>query len=154
MHDIRAIRETPELYEKAWAAKGSAGRVAEILQLDARLRAAQTAGQAAQAERNDASKQIGQAKAQKDEARAQALMAQVEALKGALADHAETERTAGEALRGLLSALPNLPALDVPPGADENDNVEVRRWGEPFAIQAPKNHADLGEASGLMDFEA
>jgi seryl-tRNA synthetase len=84
MHDIRAIRDNPELYEKAWAAKGSSGRVAEILELDAKLRAAQTAGQAAQAERNDASKRIGQAKAQKDEAEAQRLMAAVEALKGAL----------------------------------------------------------------------
>ena len=67
MHDIRAIRETPELYEKAWAVKGSSGNVAEILQLDARLRAAQTAGQAVRAERNEASKKIGQAKAQKNE---------------------------------------------------------------------------------------
>ncbi len=154
MHDIRAIRETPELYEKAWAAKGSSGRVAEILELDAKLRAAQTAGQAAQAERNDASKQIGQAKAQKDEARAQALMAQVEALKGTLAEQADAEKAAGEALRAIVSALPNVPAPDVPPGADENDNVEVRRWGEPFAIAAAKDHATLGEASKLMDFEA
>ena len=81
MHDIRAIRETPELYEKAWAAKGSSGTVAEVLALDAKLRAAQTAGQAAQAERNDASKKIGQAKAQKDEAEATRLMAHVETLK-------------------------------------------------------------------------
>ena len=154
MHDIRAIRETPELYEKAWAAKGSSGRVDEILDLDARLRAAQTAGQQAQAERNDASKRIGQAKARKDEAEAQALMAQVESLKGALAEHAEAERTAGEQLRAIVSSLPNLPAPDVPPGADENDNVEVRRWGQPFAIAAPKDHATLGEASRLMDFEA
>ncbi|ODT87081.1 serine--tRNA ligase [Phenylobacterium sp. SCN 70-31] len=154
MHDIRAIRETPELYEKAWAAKGSSGRVAEILDLDARLRAAQTAGQQAQAERNDASKRIGQAKARKDEAEAQALMAQVESLKGALAEHAEAERTAGEQLRAIVSSLPNLPAPDVPPGADENDNVEVRRWGQPFAIAAPKDHTTLGEASRLMDFEA
>ena len=99
MHDIRAIRDNPELYEKAWAAKGSSGRVAEILELDAQLRAAQTAGQAAQAERNDASKKIGAAKAQKDEAEAQRLMAAVETLKGALTEHAETERRAGEALR-------------------------------------------------------
>ncbi|WP_337186133.1 serine--tRNA ligase [Phenylobacterium sp.] len=154
MHDIRAIRETPELYEKAWAAKGSSGRVAAILDLDARLRAAQTAGQQAQAERNDASKKIGQAKARKDEAEAQRLMAQVEALKGALAEHAETERAVGEQLRAIVSALPNLPAPDVPPGADETDNVQVRRWGEPFAIAAPKDHATLGEASRLMDFEA
>ena len=154
MHDIRAIRETPELYEKAWAAKGSAGRAAEILDLDQRLRAAQTAAQAAQAERNEASKKIGQAKAQKDEAAAQALMAKVEALKGDLANHAEMERLAGESLRKLLSSLPNVPAAEVPPGADENDNVEVRRWGEPFAIVEPKDHTTLGEASRLMDFEA
>ncbi len=154
MHDIRAIRETPELYEKAWAAKGSSGRVAEILELDAKLRAAQTAGQAAQAERNDTSRAIGAAKGRKDEAEAAQLMARVETLKGALAQHAESERAAGEALREILSALPNLPAHDVPPGADETDNLEVRRWGEPFAIQAAKNHADLGEALGLMDFEA
>jgi len=154
MHDIRAIRETPELYEKAWAAKGSSGKVAEILALDAKLRAAQTAGQAVQAERNEASKKIGQAKAQKNEAEAQALMAQVEALKGAQAEHTETERAAGEELRAILSALPNIPAADVPQGADEHDNIEVRRWGEPFAIKSPKDHVDIGEALGLLDFEA
>jgi seryl-tRNA synthetase len=154
MHDIRAIRETPDVYERAWSAKGSAGRVAEILALDAQLRAAQTAGQAAQAERNDASKQIGQAKARKDEAAAQALMARVDALKGVLTEQAEAERMAGEALKDILSSLPNIPAPDVPPGADEHDNVEVRRWGEPFAIQNPKDHVDLGEALGLIDFEA
>ena len=154
MHDIRAIRENPELYEKAWAAKGSSGKVAEILELDAKLRAAQTAGQTAQAERNSASKKIGQAKAQKNEAEAQALMAQVEALKTALAEHAEAERQAGEALRGILASLPNIPAPDVPAGADEHDNVEVRRWGEPFAIANPKDHVDLGEGLGLLDFEA
>jgi len=154
MHDIRAIRETPELFEQAWAAKGSSGRVAEILELDAKLRAAQTAGQSDQAERNELSKKIGQAKAQKNEAEAQALLARVEALKGASAEHAEAERLAGEALRGLLASLPNIPAADVPEGADEHDNVEVRRWGEPFAIANPKDHVDLGEASGLLDFEA
>jgi len=154
MHDIRAIRETPELYEKAWAAKGSSGKAAEAVALDAQLRSAQTLGQAAQAKRNEVSKQIGQAKAQKNEAEAQRLLADVEELKRAMASHAHMERTAGEALKAILASLPNVPAADVPWGADENDNVEVRRWGEPFAIQAPKNHADLGEATGLMDFEA
>src|SRR5688500_19338401 len=154
MHDIRAIRETPELYEKAWAVKGSSGKVAEILALDAKLRAAQTAGQSAQAERNEASKKIGQAKAQKDEAEATRLMAHVEILKKTLEEHTETERTAGEALRAILSALPNIPAADVPVGADEHDNVEVRRWGEPFAIGKPKDHVELGERLGLLDFEA
>jgi seryl-tRNA synthetase len=64
------------------------------------------------------------------------------------------EREAGEALRELVSSLPNVPAADVPPGADEADNVEVRRWGEPNAIARPKDHVDLGEALGLLDFEA
>jgi seryl-tRNA synthetase len=154
MHDIRAIRDNPELYEKAWAAKGSSGRAAEILDLDGKLRAAQTAGQTAQAERNDASKKIGQAKAQKNEDEAQRLMAQVETLKAGQAGHAEAERAAGEGLKAILASLPNIPADDVPPGADENDNVEVRRWGEPNAIAEPKDHATLGEALMMMDFEA
>jgi seryl-tRNA synthetase len=154
MHDIRAIRETPELYEKAWAAKGSSGKVAEVLALDERLRGAQTALQTAQAERNDASKKIGQAKAQKDEAEATRLMAQVETLKKTLEEQAEVERTAAEQLKDLLSALPNIPFDDVPDGADEHDNVEVRRWGEPRAIASPKDHVDLGESLGMLDFEA
>jgi len=154
MHDIRAIRETPELYEKQWAAKGMSGRVAELLEIDARLRAAQTALQAAQAERNESSKKIGQAKARKDEAEATRLMAHVETLKKTLEEQAEVEREAGEQLRHILAALPNIPAPDVPPGEDENHNLEVRRWGEPFAIAAPKDHVDLGERLGMLDFEA
>jgi seryl-tRNA synthetase len=154
MHDIRAIRENPELYEKAWAAKGSPGRVADILALDEKLRAAQTALQNAQAERNDASKKIGQAKAAKDEGEAQRLMAQVEALKATLEDQAGVERDTAAALKAIVESLPNIPAPDVPEGKDEHDNVEVRRWGEPNAVAKPKDHVDLGEGLGLMDFEA
>ena len=154
MHDIRAIRETPELYEKAWAAKGSSGRVAELLELDGKLRAAQTALQNAQAERNETSKKIGAAKASKDEAAAQALMVQVEALKATLEEQGAVEREAGAALKAIIESLPNIPAPDVPVGADEHDNVEVRRWGEPNAIANPKDHSALGEALGLLDFEA
>ncbi|MET0272613.1 MAG: serine--tRNA ligase [Phenylobacterium sp.] len=156
MHDIRAIRETPELYVTGWDAKGLSGAelVGQIVELDARLRAAQTAGQAAQAERNETSKLIGRAKAQKDEAEAARLMTQVENLKDTLEAQAAAERHAGEALRELLAGLPNIPAPDVPPGKDEHANVEVRRWGEPFAIATPRDHVDLGEASGLLDFEA
>jgi len=153
MHDIRAIRENPELYEKHWAAKGMSGRVAEILDLDGRLRAAQTALQAAQAERNEASKKIGQAKAKKDEAEATRLMAHVETLKKTLEEQAEVEREVGDLLRQMLAALPNLPAAEVPPGEDEEANVEIRRWQEPRAIAAPKDHVDLGERLGLLDFE-
>jgi seryl-tRNA synthetase len=154
MHDIRAIRENPELYETHWAAKGSSGRVAEILELDGQLRAAQTALQAAQAERNEASKKIGQAKAKKDEAEATRLMAHVETLKKTLEDETEREREFSELLRQMLAALPNLPAHDVPPGEDETQNVEIRRWGEPRAIPTPKDHVELGEGLGLLDFEA
>ena len=154
MHDIKAIRDNPDLYEQAWSAKGRSGVVAEALSLDATLRAAQTALQEAQSRRNDLSKQIGQAKGRKDEAEAARLMAEVETLKGDLETQGQVERETGEALRDLLAGLPNLPAPDVPPGADEADNQEVRRWGEPFAIASPKDHVDLGEALGLMDFEA
>jgi seryl-tRNA synthetase len=156
MHDIRAIRETPDAYIKGWDAKGLSGSelVAQITALDATLRTAQTAVQTAQAERNDASKKIGAAKAAKDEPEAARLMAQVEALKGAMETEAATERDSSQALRELLASLPNLPMADVPAGADEHDNVEVRRWGEPNAIAQPKDHTTLGEALGLMDFEA
>ncbi|MDP1643523.1 MAG: serine--tRNA ligase [Phenylobacterium sp.] len=154
MHDIKAIRDNPDLYEQAWSAKGRSGVTAEALALDATLRAAQTALQKAQSRRNDLSKQIGQAKGRKDEAEAARLMAEVETLKGVLETQGAIERETGEALRDLLAGLPNLPAADVPAGADENDNQEVRRWGEPFAIASPKDHVDLGETLGLMDFEA
>jgi len=154
MHDIRAIRENPELYEKAWAAKGRSGAAAQAVELDAKLRAAKLALETAQSRRNEASKLIGQAKAKKDEAEAQRLMAEVEQVKVVLAEQAEVERAVSAELHDLLAALPNIPFDDVPVGADEHDNVEVRRWGEPYAITTPKDHVDLGEGLGLVDFEA
>jgi seryl-tRNA synthetase len=156
MHDIKALRENPDPYVKGWDSRGLSGSelVAQITALDARLRAAQTAWQTAQAERNDASRKIGAAKAAKDEAEAQRLMAQVEALKGKLEDAGKAETSAAQALNDLLAGLPNLPAADVPAGADEHANVEVRCWGEPFAIARPKDHVDLGDGLGMMDFEA
>jgi len=154
MHDIKAIRDNPEAYDRAWASKGLSAQTPVLLALDARLRAAQGASQAAQSQRNEASKLIGQAKARKDEAEASRLMAEVEAAKATIAEQGEAEREAGEALRAALAALPNLPAVDVPPGADEAGNVEVRRWGEPAKIENPKDHVELGEGLGLMDFEA
>jgi len=156
MHDIRAIRETPDAYIAGWDARGLSGAelVGQITALDTELRAAQTAWQTAQAERNDASKKIGAAKAAKDEPEAQRLMALVEALKAKLDASGDAEKAAGQALNDLLAGLPNLPAADVPQGADEHANVEVRRWGTPFAIANPKDHVDLGGDLGLLDFEA
>ena len=160
MHDIRALRDDPAAYVRGWSSRGVADAQAQvdaILDLDARLRAAQTAVQAAQAERNDASKQIGQAKAKKDEAEAARLMAHVETLKKTLEEQGELERRLKEELLGtggVLASLPNLPAEDVPAGADEDENVELRRYGEPFAIASPKDHVDLGEGLAMLDFEA
>ncbi|HYF22299.1 MAG TPA: serine--tRNA ligase [Caulobacteraceae bacterium] len=162
MHDVKALRETPDAYVRGWSSRGVADAEAvvdELLSLDRDLRAAQTAFQEAQARRNESSKLIGQAKGRKDEAEAQRLMAEVESLKGAIAEAQERERTLGEQLRDRLASLPNLAAEDVPEGEDESGNVEARRWGDPAQVpaarlNAPKDHADLGEALGMMDFEA
>ena len=157
MHDIRAIRENPEAWVAGWSSRGvddAQGTVDRILELDGRLRAAQTAGQQALAKRNESSKLIGAAKAKKDEAEAQRLMAEVESLKGEIAAQTEAEREAGEALRELLAGLKNIAADDVPDGEDEHGNVEQKRVGSPRAIANPRDHVDLGEAMGGMDFEA
>jgi seryl-tRNA synthetase len=159
MHDIKAIRDNPEAYDAAWAKRGLAPQSSAILAIDQRLRAAQTAGQEAQSKRNEASKLIGQAKGRKDEAEAARLMEAVEGFKVDLAASGEAEKVESEALRGLLASLANLPADDVPLGEDEQGNVEVRRWGDPKDVPAatlnkPKDHVDLGEALGMMDFDA
>ena len=159
MHDIKAIRDNPEAYDAAWAKRGLAPQSSAILAIDQRLRAAQTAGQEAQSKRNEASKLIGQAKGRKDEAEAARLMEAVEGFKVDLAAAGDAEKVESEALRGLLASLANLPADDVPLGEDEHGNVEVRRWGDPKDVPAatlnkPKDHVDLGEGLGMMDFEA
>jgi seryl-tRNA synthetase len=163
MHDIRAIRDDAPAYARGWSSRGvndAEGVVASILELDAKLRAAQTSFQAAQARRNEASKLIGAAKAQKDEVKAQGLMAEVAALKGKIEGHAADETRLAAELKDVLAALPNLAAADVPDGADEAGNQEVRRWSDRSAVPAgkinatPKDHVALGEALGMMDFEA
>ena len=159
MHDIKAIRDNPEAFDRHWSAKGRSGAAAEAVKLDAQLRAAQTALQEAQAKRNESSKLIGMAKAKKDEAEAARLMAEVEALKGVRATASEEEGIVGTRLKDLLASLPNMPAPEVPAGEDEHGNVEERRWGDAKALPAgklnkPKDHVDLGAALGGMDFEA
>ncbi len=159
MHDIKAIRDNPEAFDRHWSAKGRSGAAAEAVKLDAQLRAAQTALQEAQARRNESSKLIGMAKAKKDEAEAQRLMAEVEALKGVMATASEEQDIVGGKLKELLASLPNVPAPEVPVGEDEHGNVEQRAWGDAKALpagklNAPKDHVDLGAALGGMDFEA
>ena len=157
MHDIRAIRDNPEAYVAGWSSRGvedAADVVARILALDVDLRAAQTTGQEALARRNAASKAIGAAMGKKDMAEADRLKAEVETLKTEIAEAGEAEAAKGAELRDLLAGLKNLAADNVPDGEDENDNVEVLKWGEPRATGPAKDHADLGEALGLLDFEA
>lgn len=157
MHDIKAIRENPALYVAGWASRGVAeadGLVADILRLDKELRTAQTTGQEALAKRNAASKAIGAAMGKKDMAEADRLKAEVEALKHDIAAAEAVEADVGKQLRDLLAAQKNLADPSVPDGDDEAGNVEVSRWGEPRRDGPAKDHADLGEAMGLLDFEA
>lgn len=155
MFDIRQIRDNPEAFDKAMARRGLDPVAARILAMDEENRAIVTELQGLQSRRNAASRQIGQAKAAGDEERARSLMEEVSALKSDMAALEEKQRQAEQALNALLSALPNLPQDDVPDGADEDENVEIRRWGDirdfPFT---PKAHEEIGEALGQMDFPA
>lgn len=163
MFDIRAIRETPDDFRKAWSRrKAGLGEetVSRMLELDTAWRAATTARQDAEGARNANSKLIGQAKARKDEAEAERLMALVADAKTAIEAAEAEEKTKRAALDDLLMGMPNLPLEEVPEGADEHGNVEQSRWGTPKGISHPKDHADLGEALkvpgglSMMDFEA
>lgn len=151
MHDIRAIRDDPAAFDTALARRGLPARSAELLALDARARALTTEVQATLARRNEASKAIGAAKARRDDPTD--LMAEVADLKERLPQIEAEQKAVAAELTERLATIPNLPAADVPTGADEAGNVELKRWGNPrdFAF-TPKEHADLGPALGL-DFE-
>ncbi len=153
MFDIKWIRENPEAFDAGLKKRGLAPQSAELIALDEARRAHVTKLQEAQARRNAASKEIGKAKAAKDEALAEKLMAEVAALKDELAKGEEAERALDAKLRDALSVIPNLPLSDVPLGKDEKDNVEVRKVGAPPKLDfQPKQHFDIGEGLGLMDF--
>jgi seryl-tRNA synthetase len=153
MFDIKWIRENPDAFDAGLKSRGQPPAAAQVLALDAALRAEQTQLQEAQARRNAASKEIGAAKAKGGDAAA--LIAEVAALKERLQRGEEATRRLEAEIRDLLAGYPNLPAPEVPVGADESANREVRRWGTPRAFDfKPKEHFDLGEGLGLMDFEA
>jgi seryl-tRNA synthetase len=159
--DIRWIHENPQAFDAGLRKRGLApdGEVkfaAELIALDEARRKVVTRLQEAQARRNAASKEIGFAKKAKDEAKAAALMAEVAALKDELAAGEKAQAEADRALTAALSVIPNLPREEVPVGKDEHDNKEVRRVGEPPKLawtNKPKQHFEIGEALGLMDFE-
>ncbi|MCK4203165.1 serine--tRNA ligase [Brucella pituitosa] len=154
MLDIKWIRENPEALDTALAKRGAGPLSSELIALDEKRREHVGKVQAAQERRNAASKEIGKAMAEKDAATADKLKAEVGELKTFLADAEEEERRLLKELNDALSSLPNVPADDVPLGKDEADNVEVRRVGNQrnFSFQ-PKEHYELGEALGYMDFE-
>jgi seryl-tRNA synthetase len=157
MHDIKAIRENPRAFDEGLARRSLPPRAESLLALDDRRRAAILELQKAQERRNVASKEIGAAMARKDRIVAEALKDEVAKLKIAMPELEAAEKAAGLALDNELAAIPNLPAPDTPDGKDENDNVEVRRFGAPPKFPdgfTPREHFDIGEALGLMDFEA
>ena len=155
MHDIRAIRENPDAFDEALRRRGLAPLAAELVALDDARKSAISAAQANQERRNALAKEIGGAKKAKDETRAQELMAEVARLKDEAPTLEAAQGEAGKTLDERLAAIPNRPNPDVPEGADEHGNVEYRRFeAHRPQLATGKQHFEIGEASGLMDFAA
>jgi seryl-tRNA synthetase len=157
MHDIKAIRDDAAAFTAGLKRRGFVAAesiTSDVLVLDKDLRELQTRLQQAQARRNEASKLIGAAKAKKDEAQALSLMTEVGGLKEEIQTGEEKERELQADLAERLAILPNIPAPDVPDGASEEENVEVpaRRYGNAPGMNAPKDHVELGEKLGILDF--
>ena len=158
MLDIRWIRENPQALAQALEKRGQSGEAArsvveDLIARDEARRAHLVALQEKQERRNAASKEIGNAMRAGDSARAEELKAEVAGIKEFIQSGEATERELDKALADALAVIPNLPLDDVPVGKDEADNVEVRRVGEPKRSNSSKEHFELGEALGQMDFE-
>ncbi len=154
MFDIKAIRENPADFDALWAKRGLEPLSKTILDQDALIRKAQQVVQEAEAARNKASKLIGQAMAKGDKDEAERLKTEVAGAKNVItAMGAQVEGEKAQ-LHALLSSTPNIPFADVPEGEDEDGNIELHKFMEPTQLGFdPKDHADLGEALGMMDFE-
>ena len=152
MFSARWIRENGAAFDAGLARRGVETHAAQVQELDAQRRAVQTEFQDCQRKRNRKSKGIGAARAQGEDA--SDLLAEVTGLKDAAQALEREEKSLAAELDGLLAGLPNLPDDDVPDGADESANVEIRRWGEQAHVEGgAKQHFEIGEALGLMDFE-
>ena len=155
MHDIKAIRDNPAAFDQGLARRGLAPMAGELLKIDAERREHVQKLQDAQARRNAASKEIGEAMKTGDKARAEALKAEMGSIKDFISSGEAVERDIDQRLTAALAVIPNLPLDDVPDGKDETGNVEVRRWGTPPSFNyETRQHFDIGEWLGLMDFEA
>lgn len=154
MHDIRAIRENPAAFDAALARRGLAPLSSDILALDNDRRARILAAETAAAAQNAASKEVGAARARGDSAEFDRLRALVAEQKAEIARLTEEAAAEDVALRDMLMGIANLPLAEVPTGKDENDNVEIRRWGTPRRFDfPPKEHFDIAGVKPGMDFE-
>ncbi len=152
MHDIKFIRENAGEFDAAMARRGLGAQSPDILKLDEERRAIQTELQTLQNTRNEKSREVGEIK--KSGGDAESLMAEVGVLKGQIAEMEEKDRTLGESINQHLAGLPNIMADDVPDGADESENKEIRKEGSPkIPNEQAKEHFDIGEGLGMMDFE-
>jgi len=150
MFDIKAIRKEPEAFDAGWKRRGLDAQTPAIVKLDEERRALQTNLQELQAKRNEESKKIGEIK--KSGGDAQAQMDAVAAIKREMADIEERANTLGESLNQHLAGLPNIMDGDVPDGDDEEQNIELHKWGTIKSESGP-DHVEIGEALGLIDFE-
>ncbi|EEW56625.1 seryl-tRNA synthetase [Ruegeria sp. TrichCH4B] len=154
MHDIRAIRENPAAFDAALARRGESALSSQVLELDEARRAKILAAETAQADQNKAAKAIGAAKAKGDEAEFERLRAEVADKKAEVATMQAEAKELDAKLTDMLARIPNSPAEDVPEGADEDDNVEVKRWGDVPAFDfEPKEHFEIAGVAKAMDFE-
>ncbi|MCF6195501.1 MAG: serine--tRNA ligase [Emcibacter sp.] len=152
MFDIKAIRENPETFDKGWKRRGIAPQSADLIALDTSLRQKKTELQECQSRRNVVSKAIGQAKVSGGDA--DGLIREVADLKKRMAELEDEVRLVSDELTQKMCRLDNIPADDVPDGDGEEDNLEIRKWGDiPSFDFTPKQHFDLGEDLGQMDFE-
>src|SRR5882672_396479 len=154
MHDIKWIRDNPEAFDRALARRGLKGEAPRLSELDEHRRAAIQKAEAALARRNAASREIGAAKKSNEEETAQKLMAEVARLKEDIPKLEAASKEASDALDKALAEIPNLPLTEVPDGADETGNVEHHHFGAKrnYGFDL-KQHFDLGEDLGQMDFE-
>ena len=152
MHDIRMIRDNPAAFDAALSRRGNAPLSSQILAMDEERRTKILAAEEAQAEANKAAKEVGAAKGRGDEDEFQRLRALVGEKKSQIATLNDEAKEQDAKLTQLLAEIPNLPYDDVPDGADEADNVEVRTWGTPRDITNAKEHFDIPAAIPGFDF--
>ncbi len=153
MLDMRFIRDEPDAFDAGLARRGLPPRAGEILALDKDARKFTEILNDLQQRRNAASKAVGAAKARGDEAEFNRLREEVEDIKKQMPVAEAEQKKMLDAIHDILAGVPNIPAKDVPVGEDESANQEIRQWGEPRRLNDAREHFDIGEAMGQMDFE-